>query len=505
MKLMIVDDDDQIREGMAYGIQWENLGIQQVLCCRNGQEALTELGKAPFDIVITDISMPVMSGIDLMKSVRQKNPDIAFILISGYKEFEYAQAGIRYGAQDYILKPIHLDELIDIVTRVIQEIEQHREDSRNRDTQRKMERDRKMKHILSGELKEEPDIRRYLSEDCGFGKVHALLGVVLHGEEDALLLEEGKYSPLLTRKLTEYLAGYTYMYSNISPGEVFLIIDVADSTLQIWHLQQQIARMAAGINRETEDSSYWAGVSEIGYVKDLPHLYESAKKALELRWFQEDNRCFFFRDYQSHSGDGLCTEEWNQRLIQQLETGNVKETEALAARCKKELYRQTREEVQKFIFQNVVQTIRHFKKLTLDDGIQEQIFASETFENAISVWYDFLHDVLELQEEETKYSKEICRALSYIRAHYMKKITAEGMAEYLGISSGHFSRIFKQQLGISFVKYLNQYRMDRAEELLLDTGLKVYEVAEKVGIPDYIYFTQVFKNIKGTAPTDVRR
>ena len=95
--------------------------------------------------------------------------------------------------------------------------------------------------------------------------------------------------------------------------------------------------------------------------------------------------------------------------------------------------------------------------------------------------------------------------MEYIAGHYMEKITTEDLAEHLEISSGHFSRLFKKQVGVSFVKYLNQYRMDQAEELLRNTNLKVYEVAERVGIPDYIYFTQVFRSIKGMVPTDIRK
>ena len=120
---------------MAYGIQWDNLGIDQVECCRNGKEALDILMQGRYELVITDISMPVLSGIELMKLVKEKLPDIHFILISGYKEFEYAQAGVRYGADDYILKPVHLDELIDTVTNVIRKIEQQQEDTKNRAVQ----------------------------------------------------------------------------------------------------------------------------------------------------------------------------------------------------------------------------------------------------------------------------------------------------------------------------------------------------------------------------------
>ena len=165
MKLLIVDDEDQIREGMTYGIQWETLGIGETACCKNGKEALELLNHTFFDIVVTDISMPVLDGIELMKEVRKTNDETAFILISGYRDFEYAKAGITYGAEGYILKPVHLDELIEIVTATMKKIKTRRDDLGNRNLVDKIEKKKLLQKALDGSITEPRKIRDILQKN----------------------------------------------------------------------------------------------------------------------------------------------------------------------------------------------------------------------------------------------------------------------------------------------------------------------------------------------------
>ena len=223
MKLMIVDDDDQIREGMAYGIQWDNFGIVKVICLKNGKEALQHLEEEYFDIVITDISMPVMSGVDLMREARSRYQDISFILISGYKEFEYAQAGIQYGAEGYILKPIHLNELVELVSKVIKKIEERKDIAENQSLVEELEKDQIMRQILRGEMTDNNRISGYLCEKGGFSARHLLLGAVVKDDCKLYRLEtDSNVKGIIRNKMTEYLAGYTYMFFQLDGNEGFL-------------------------------------------------------------------------------------------------------------------------------------------------------------------------------------------------------------------------------------------------------------------------------------------
>lgn len=502
MKLMIVDDDDQIRDGMTYGIQWENLGIDQVTCCRNGKEALELLTKEAFDLVITDISMPVLSGIELMKTVREKNEEVHFILISGYQEFEYAQAGVRYGADDYILKPIHIDELLETVTKVLQKIEQQHENVRNRSAQKKTEREQKLKQVVYGSIQTETEIRQILKAYCGFRRIDALVGVVVQtnaGKERSELSRN-----VLMKKMTECLAGYTYIGCEMSERNEFFLIDLPDSMLLILQMRRKIADMIKAVNRELETDQFSIGVSESGYPKDISFLYECAKEVLEERWVKENEQSFLYQKKETEDTD-FFEEIWNQKILNLLQEADWEELEKVLENLKDELKKMQKQNVQKYLRRSMYEIMYKTGKRGEIQKEKPEPESAQTFSEAWQLWRERLYAFYVEMNQEKKYGREVRQALQYVRLHYMEKISMEDVAEKIELSAGYFGRIFKKQVGISFVKYLNQYRIDQAEILLRETNLKVYEVAEKVGISDYIYFSQVFHSLKGIAPTEIRK
>lgn len=502
MKLMIVDDDDQIREGMAYGIQWENLGIDQVICCRNGKEALDFLTKEDVDLVITDISMPVLSGIDLMKTVREKREEVHFILISGYQEFEYAQAGVRYGADDYILKPIHIDELLETVTKVLQKIEQQHENQRNRSVQKKTEREQKLKQVIYGSIQAETEIRQILKVYCGFQRIDALVGVVVQTNAEKELSATARN--IFYKNLTECLAGYTYTGCEMSDRNELFLVDIPDSALLILQMRKKIADMIKEVNRELETDYFFIGVSESGYPKDIPFLYECAKEVLEERWIKENDQSFLYQKMKVEETT-ISGEIWNEKILNLLQEAEWDELEKVLENLKEELKKMKKKDVQKYLRRSMYEIMYKTGKAGEIQKERPEPESAKTFSEAWGLWKNSLHELYREMDQEKKYGREVRQAIQYVRLHYMEKISMEDVAEKIELSSGYFGRIFKKQVGISFVKYLNQYRIDQAETLLRETNLKVYEVAEKVGISDYIYFSQVFHSLKGIAPTEIRK
>lgn len=506
MRMLVVDDDDQIREGITHGIKWNELGIDGVEGCKNGAEALARIREIYFDILITDISMPEMSGVDLMRCAKEVFPDIHVILISGYKEFEYAEAGIRYGADDYILKPIHINELMDTVTKVMGKIDNRKENLKNRTMAKELLRNQIMNKIMQDKIEDPLEIQEYLLSNSGFKRIHTLLGVVLMDDSGTYGLADEKQKDILLKKSAEYLAGYAYTFFQVDGNESFLLIDVVDSTLMVYQLKQQVKRAIESINREI-NGSISAGVSEQGSLAEITQIYWNAKYALEFRFFYGKGICLFYQN---------CIEVERRRnievavfqkdkLMHILEEGSEEDIFELVETYKKELFGCKKEHLQRILFKSMIDINKEYTSEMANEMIRQDIFDAESFTDMIELWKNFMLSALKKKMEGKKYGRDICNALDYIRGHYQEKISVEEVADLLGISAGHFSRTFKQQVGISFVKYLNQYRMDKAEELLKNTNLKVYEIAEQVGITDYLYFTQVFRNIKGKAPKDVRR
>ena len=303
----------------------------------------------------------------------------------------------------------------------------------------------------------------------------------------------------------EYLAGYPYIEAAVDGNEIFLLTDVPDSTLRVVHLQNQIQRMMSEVNRETETGSFSAGISEIGYPQDVPALYEDAQSALEEKWFEPDRQCFFSRDSRKRKDRKMEQGEWNAAVEKCIREGDAKDLDQQIKEGREELFHCRKETVQQFTVKNLMYIGNRLEKVDTDENVQEKIYGAESFAEVMDLWENTLRMAAAACDESRKYSREVVQALSYVRNHYAEKITGEQIAEELEISYGYFSHLFKKQVGISFVKYLNKYRMDKAEELLKNTNLKVYEIAEKVGIPEYIYFAQVFRNVKGVSPTDIRK
>lgn len=509
MKLMIVDDDDQIREGMAYGIQWKNFGIEKVIYLKNGKEALQHLKEEYIDIVITDISMPIMSGVDLMREVRSRYQDISFILISGYKEFEYAQAGIQYGAEGYILKPIHLNELVELVSKVIKKVEERKGVVENQSLVEELEKDQIMRQIIRGEMIDDDRISDYLCKKGGFSAKHLLMGVVVKDDCKLYRLEaDSDVRGIVRNKMTEYLAGYTYMFFQLDGNEGFLLVDVVDSTLRIFHLKQQIERMLRNINREVINGSFSLGISLTGHIQDVALMYRQGKNALEECFFQGKASCISYEEYVKKlekTGTVFSTEKWNKEIACILEKGDIDEFQRVLEECARALKSCKKDFIQEYLFENLIWNNHMYNKDKEGKTFYKSIFEMDTYTEAVSKWQMYLKEIMENHCMLKDYSSEISEALKYIWKHYGERISVNQIAEKMNLSTGHFSRMFKKQVGTSVVKYINQYRIQKAEELLRTTNMKVYEVADLVGISDYIYFSQVFKSFTGKSPSDFRK
>lgn len=188
-----------------------------------------------------------------------------------------------------------------------------------------------------------------------------------------------------------------------------------------------------------------------------------------------------------------------------LQEADWEELEKVLENLKDELKKMQKQNVQKYLRRSMYEIMYKTGKRGEIQKEKPEPESAQTFSEAWQLWRERLYAFYVEMNQEKKYGREVRQALQYVRLHYMEKISMEDVAEKIELSAGYFGRIFKKQVGISFVKYLNQYRIDQAEILLRETNLKVYEVAEKVGISDYIYFSQVFHSLKGIAPTEIRK
>lgn len=529
MRLMVVDDDKQIREGITYGIQWENLGIDEAVCFKDGFDALAGMKAGLFDVALLDISMPGMTGIELLQELKRLDARIAVILISGYEEFEYARMGMRHGALDYISKPIHLDELTKTVLAVVEKCRKERGDAGIVEV---AGRNGFMQRLFQGMVLSSEEVRRFLTEECGFPKTGVYMGVLLRSDSpDGLFLDE-ECAGKVVQAMTESLGGFLHRYFQVGKEEMYLLVHTADSALYLFNLRVQVRRMLEKMNAELgKGRGLSAAIVCPLDAAGLAGSYGRASALLERTFFEGPGCCLEeaggdFQDgmkkglrgrecrgEEKTSGPGIkdAGESGVEKLarlhgqcMQRFHLFDVKGLEDWQDAVRKEMYRCTKEDVHNFIKVNAAELLHEYK--VSGQGCRwEELYRASYFTEMFPVWRECLVKLKEEVDETCGYSKEVQRVINYVKEHYAERIGVEQLADAMELSAGHLSRLFKAQTGISLKKYINKVRIEQALYLLKNTNMKVYEVAERVGIPDYLYFSQVFKHETAKTPMEVRK
>lgn len=529
MRLMVVDDDKQIREGITYGIQWENLGIDEAVCFKDGFDALAGAKSKSFDIALLDISMPGMTGIELLQKLKKLDPQIAVILISGFEEFEYARMGMRHGALDYISKPIHLDELTKTVAKIAEKCMKERKDA---DTAEIAGCNNFMQRLFQGMALSTEEVKNFLTEKCGFPKTGVFMGVLLRSDApDGLFLDEECVKAVI-QKMTECLGGSLHRYFQIGKEELYLLIHTVDSALYIFNLRVQVKRMVEKMNAGLPAGRRLSAALVVPLnVEEISGSYRRACELLERTFFEGPGCCVeeteglvgktkdrmeetkgrmkeregaSARVKGSGEGSGERLVKLHGQCMQQFHLFSDRELDEWVDAVRRELYIGKKAEAQSFIQVNLAELVNKYAIVGREEW-QRDIFGAACFDELISSFRKYLQGIKEEVSEMSGYSREVQWVMKFVKGHYGEKISVEQIAEKMEISAGHLSRMFKAETGVSLKKYINKVRIDHAMFLLQNTNMKVYEVAESVGIPDYLYFTQVFKNVTSKTPLEVRK
>lgn len=504
MRMIIVDDDVQIREGMRDGIDWADIGIDSVDCFGNVQEALEDMKMRRADIVITDIKMPGMSGIDFLKLIRETDADIRVILISGYADFQYAQEGLRYGARDYILKPIKARELIRVVQDTAEEIRMNRRSTQEQEIAQEVNREKFITDILEGKLKDrnilKENMNRYFQKDLGN---YILLAVIETGNETGKSVEER------LRESDDADNGKYFVYRT-DEGRLLLICAASNSTIYNVNLQYSLLQeiLAAGAKI--------AGISEVHAIEEIRTAYQESLKCMNLAFIKGKTGAYIYqeRDYTERKPfdreqlqrelvkllekgeEHECFSWFEQFLNNTIENGMTDKAEMIQLICENLIYLKARMASGGTVHEEL-----------MPETIREQLGAAEFLWECVDIWKGIYQSFFDLSKgmNTAQYPPDIQEAVNFVYGHYREHISARTVAEHVGKSENYFRTYFKNTTGIALKDFINNCRIDQAERLLKHSNMYVYEIGEQVGFQDYAYFTKVFKKIKGYSPALIRK
>lgn len=480
--LLIVDDEEIEREGMAQFIPWDTYGMKVVGTARNGAEGLEKIAKYKPDLAIVDIKMPVMNGIEMIRKAKEQYPDMTFVVLSGYGDYEFTSQAMELGVRHYILKPCDEAKMITVLNKAFAELEETRE--RNAHSE-KMETEARL-------LK--PYAREQLFRDLLLGKAQASSGARqllsgLGGEQRTVLLLDFRLKCgfdsleryVVGNMLGDLLPDGTLLMTTGINRDVLVLTDAmaepsVETAVQV--LKKEFKRF--------ETLPMLSSASRTGTLAELSVLFQQVQELLQLN--PDENETALLRPSQNAALPETVTEIFDIRALRQAGSYEelLRELALAFARMEAKNYRPRQRQ----------QLCELAWKLLFEDKAAP--------EDSLPAWADALTAAWSLPQPDAR-SREIFLAIyeNLSDPDFSLQTIAQ---QRLFMSEDHLRRIFSQMTGERFSAYLERARITQAQRLLeFQPDMKISRLAELVGYPlDGQYFSKVFRKICGVTPTEYR-
>ena len=537
LKVLIADDEQLICRMLTKMIDWEKEGLELLDCVYNGRDVLDAIENKRPDIVITDICMPCMDGLQIVEKAKEKGIHIDFIIMSGYKNFEYAHTALNLGVKHYLLKPINKNELNEILRRIVAERKTicESEERIERLVEKANNGTKKIrKHFLNNVIRNNR-YTRSLMED---GKENEELNeeplncefqqdsfIALFTKIDAenpnydmkSLLDEVNY--LIEKNLQLY--DWEYINSYVNSG-VITIINYPKA--EYIELEAVCEKLFSQCRLEMDKFSGFYVTLGVGETKErISEVQDSIREsveAIQCRLKKGVNRLIMPEElkYREIKIADIFTENDRNNLAKTIESldynaynqyfmemyTRIKEYPKYSPTVIFELIDQLKEQIIEIWNENDIdETIcNEFEKeiqYVMDFNIKEDMMIYSVSED-IRIYFTRVY-----QENQNKSKMPIRIAKKYIQENFDSPITLEEVAEAISLSPAYLSTLFKKEIGIKFSDYLISCRMEKAKQLLKESGESMQIIAEQVGYSDAKYFSKTFFKTVGLKPSEYRK
>ena len=530
LKIFLVEDEFVVREGIKKNIAWEENGYEFCGEASDGELAFPMIQKLKPDIVITDIKMPFMDGLSLSRLIKKEMPWVEIIILSGHEEFEFAKESIRIGVAQYILKPVSGAELLKEVDAVAEKIKEKRKEREIREMYLKdmeenfvKERKELFQHLVTGsksvvELLEWGD---KLELDLS-----ALWYNILLFKIQSVRCEESQFNSgqVEVEKKIESLLDANHMICFDRGLDGKAILFKADSEERLCSLQKEYVASLKSLLDAEEDIVYFGGVGiPVNRLREIPKAFEKASYAFTQRYFVKENLILqsdeleksYFAEDKEFSIIEVNPNQIDRRKIQSfLKVGYKEEVVYFLEAFFKALHTDAMKSVmfRQYIAMDIYFTVALFlEELQISREEIEPLDASsgilQNEKSTVKYIASIMERTIELRESlaSNRYRTVIEEAVGFIEKNFaQEELSLNSLAAHVNFSPNHLSMIFSQQTGKSFIKYLTDYRMDKAKELLRCTGKRSSEISREVGYKDSHYFSYLFKKTQGMTPTQYR-
>lgn len=542
LKIFLAEDEVVVRETIKRMIPWEELGFELVGEAADGEMALPLLIRQQPDLLITDIKMPFMDGLTLARLAKKEIPGLKVVILSGYDDFNYAKQAIGIGVEDYLLKPITKNALIERLSEIRSRYEHEKTQKEYYEKfQREMQAYEKnssrdfFEALVGGSMDMMEVYKR--AEKLGLDIVAEAYNVLIFtmncdedfsGQRDEYSSWEAESLELLENFFAGHSSAMLFRSNIFSYG---VLLKGQRETIEE-NTRACVDEIRKILSRQDGRREWFLAVGQsVDRLSQIQKSYHTASRAFSQRYLYDENILYYDEmETMEHPGGQAETEDnaylqkvdvnaLNPAILQKfLSNGLQEETENFV---KDYFYAIGQEPMESLVFRNYVILNVRFSVISFIKGLgcdtnemesadTEEVLAEsgKNMESAIAYAKKMISQAIEIRDQNSgnKNRSILKTAVDFIDSHYMEEdISLNTVANVANVSANHFSALFSQNMGQTFIEYLTTLRMNKAKELLRCTGMRSSEIAGEIGYKDAHYFSYLFKKTQGMTPSDYRK
>lgn len=522
-RVIIADDDPHIGTALSHYIHTREHQFKTIGMAFNGEDLLNKIIEVKPDIVITDIDMPIMDGLEVIRRITKMGIPCKFIIISEYRKFEYIYDALKYDVAAYLLKPVIQDELNAALNKIawqIQHISYNLPIGNDRESRDYFVHTGAL--LLAGAPMPVEDVNTTYSTHFGEGCFQVVMIRIDHDNRPKKIPES---TSLLHQEVQDIMQQHLGQYCidiviSSDWDDIFAHINYPEENRKA--VQDELSKLLGPINKVTKlDEGLTATLCVGGIYPDICKLDKSKKEATYAAWMRMElgiGKVIVWGKPSVEYSISLHAklQELDGRVRKAFETLNTKEF----VRCINELFSFSKpalggQEVKDFIkifpkvfFEVNTEMLAAFPDADrLKNEIQYALRTVTTFESLKDVLITQFSSLIDQVRTyvESKNTKPVRQAIDYVKKNYSKPVRLETAASEVGLSPTYFSSIFKKETGQNFSDYVTEYRLIIAKDLLKSSDLNINEIANALGFSDWRYFSKLFKKTEGIKPTEYRK
>ena len=498
-KILLVDDEPLITKGLTALLDWEDYGFEIAYTAESGEEALAYLKENPIEILITDILMGEMSGLELIRETKKIQSQIKCIVLTGYQEFDFIKQGLLLGIENYLVKPVDEEELLTTCQNVGQKLNAVPAADHTQETTTLQ--DNTLWRFINGEIEKSDCLERLALYNIQFNQPYYNVSIL--NFEHYHLAEISKD----VRNFIEEHYSATCLYS---PNQEIIIIFGSTSEEELFTWNQSLVN-------QLRDGQKGTGIFYLSMGKPVKTIdgfeasFSCAREYSLLQLYSEPNVLISDKLSIDKQDELKKQQEFKENIVKHLvkaDEETLQMVDLFFQELTKKKFFISLQVAKKYTF-DLISYIHYSlqpEDLSHYTEAVERIVYSSDVNQMKAILKEYCNGlILSINNQVNMRSPIVQNVLSYIHAHYDQGISLKTLGQQFHVNAIYLGQLFQKEVRVVFSEYLNRYRLEKAKELLKTTHYRAGEIGKKVGYSDTTYFYKQFKKNVGTTPSEWRK